>query len=162
MIIKKNIVLIAMLPALFIATTEATRLYKVIDQYGNVSYQSRPAPLDPGVISEEKNFKVGKDESGTSLASIARKNPVVIYTAPNCTSCDNARNFLDTMKIPYTDKNAQASIQISNELKKVSGATTVPVIVIGKKVLTGYTKPWLESELGKVGYPIPKKQTLVQ
>lgn len=160
MIVKINIMLILMIPALFIATAEATRLFKVVDQYGNVSYQSRPAPLDPGVISEEKDFNIGKEKSDNSLASIARKNPVIIYSAPNCNSCNEARDFLDSLKIPYTDKNAQASIEVSNELKKVSGALTVPVITIGKKVLQGYTRPWLESELDKAGYPVPKKQAI--
>jgi glutaredoxin len=147
---------------LTLVPAHAARLFKVVDQDGNVSYQARPAPLDPGVISEEKDFNVGKGKAGGSMATIARKNPIVIYSAPNCGSCTNARKYLDGLKIPYTDKNAQGNQKVAEELRKVSGALTVPVITIGKKVLSGYTEPWLESELGKVGYPVPKKQTVSQ
>lgn len=159
---RKKIILMITIMGLYLPTAEATKMYKVVDQYGNVSYQSRPAPLDSGVISEEKDFAAGKGKPDSSMATIARKNPVVIYSAPNCGACANARKYLDGLKIPYTDKNAQADQKIADELKKVSGALTVPVITVGKKVLSGYTEPWLESELEKVGYPVQKKQTVAQ
>ena len=160
---KKNIFLAIAISTLFIAPIEAARLYKVVDEFGNVSYQARPAPLDPGVITEEKNFGDGGNKRpDNSLKQIARKNPVVLYTAPNCNSCDNARRYLDDLKIPYTDKNAQGNDEVSEELRRVSGALSVPVISVGKKVLTGFTKPWLESELKKAGYPVAGKKTAQQ
>ncbi len=159
---KKNIFLVIAISTLFIGPIEAARLYKVIDEFGNVSYQARPAPLDPGVITEEKNFGAGTKKSEPSMAQIARKNPVILYTAPNCNSCDVARRFLDDLKIPYADKNAQGSDEVSEELRRVSGGLTVPVITIGKKVLAGFTKPWLVSELEKAGYPVAGKKTAQQ
>lgn len=163
MIAKKDIFLAVVISILYIAPIEAARLYKVIDEFGNVSYQARPAPLDPGVITEEKNFGAGGPKSqNNSLAQIARKNPVVLYTAPNCNSCDVARRFLDDLQIPYTDKNAQGNDEVSEELRRVSGGLTVPVITVGKKVLAGFTKPWLVSELEKAGYPVPGKKTAQQ
>ena len=163
MIATKNIYLAIVISVVFIGPTEAARLYKVVDEFGNVSYQARPAPLDPGVITEEKNFDAGGQPSpNNSLAQIARKNPVIIYTAPNCNSCDNARRFLDDLNIPYTDKNAQGNDEVSEELRSVSGGLSVPVITVGKKVLTGFAKPWLESELEKAGYTVPRKKTVQQ
>jgi len=163
MIAKKDIFLVFVISILYVAPTGAARLYKVVDEFGNVSYQARPAPLDPGVITEEKNFGDGGQRTpNSSLAQIARKNPVVIYTAPNCNSCDNARKFLDNLNIPYTDKNAQGNDEVSEELRRVSGGLTVPVITIGKKALVGFTKPWLESELEKAGYPVPGEKTAQQ
>jgi len=160
MSLKKKVVMMVILPAVLYGTlVEAAKLYKVVDQYGNVSYQSRPAPLDPGVISEEKTFDTKEGKGGSSLSVIALRNPVVIYTAPNCNSCDQARELLNKLKIPYTDKNAQANTEVGKELKKVSGALTVPVITIGEKVIQGFARPWLESELLKAGYPVPKQQS---
>lgn len=72
---------------------------------------------------------------------------VQIYTTPTCPFCHQAKEYLDSKKIKYTNfdvsepKNAQAMID-------KSGQMGVPVIDIEGKIIVGFDKAAIDKELG--------------
>lgn len=140
----------------------AAKLYKWVDKRGNVSYQDSPPPPEFGGTVEERTVNEkgsGRGSDDPALAEAIAKNPVLLYTIPKCAVCDLARTYLNSRKIPYTEKNVSTDIPTQEELRKKSGSLSVPTIMIGPKIITEYSQAWIESELDQAGYPNPKKAT---
>ena len=140
---------------LLLPTAYGIKLYKWVDEDGNVTYHDRPPP-ETGYTFEHKDFKLGGQTAARADGAAGRaadENPVVLYTAPKCTACDMARAYLDKRKVPFTDKNVSGNAEAIKELQEKSGALTVPTIMVGSKVMKGYMESLLEGELDAAGYP---------
>ncbi len=150
-------VTLALLSAVLAApAVHAVKLYKWVDKDGNVSYYDRPPPSDAAISVERKDFKVrgGSAAPATDAGGdVAEKFPVVLYSAPNCSSCDLARAYLDKRQVPYTDKNVDGNFPLQAELREKTGTLTVPTIMVGDKVMKGYMQSLLAGELDVAGYP---------
>jgi glutaredoxin len=135
-------------------TAYAVKLYKWVDEDGNVTYHDRPPP-EAGYSVERKDFKLGGRTTifDGEAGKAADESPVVLYTAPKCTACDLARAYLDRRNVPFTDKNVSGDAEAIKELQEKSGALTVPTIMVGSKVMKGYMESLLEGELDAAGYP---------
>ena len=72
---------------------------------------------------------------------------VIIYTTPSCPFCHQAKDYLDSQKIEYTEldvtdqKNAQ-------EMIDKSGQMGVPVLDVEGKIIVGFDKAVIDKELG--------------
>jgi len=139
-------------------TAGAATLYKWIDKDGKVTYQDQPPPPGAGRVEEREIKDVGSDQSET-IAEIAKKHPVVIYTIPKCSSCDLVRDYLQKRLIPFTEKNvALGNLANQKEMQDKVGDVIVPTILVGAKVMKGgYIESLLEGELDAAGYPNPKR-----
>ena len=63
----------------------------------------------------------------------------VIYTKPGCPYCAAALDDLRARKIPFTQIDAQGDARARDEMRKLSGGLTVPVIVSPEgKVTVGF------------------------
>ncbi len=155
MLKRKLTFTIAMLcTVLLIPVAHGVKLYKWVDADGNVTYHDRPPPDEASYRVESKDFRVGGTSSAQSeLGSVLEEYPVVLYTTPQCTSCDMARAYLDKRKVPFTDKNVEGDQELLKELKEKTGALTVPTIMVGSKIMKGYLESLLEGELDAAGYP---------
>ncbi len=139
--------------ALCAPAAHATKLYKWVDQDGNISYHDRP-PNAPGYNVEEKNIRLGgRPVAGGAASEAAAKFPVVLYSAADCSSCDMARAYLQKRKVPFREKNVEGDRALQQELIKKTGAVSVPTILVGEKVMRGYLESLLEGELDAAGYP---------
>ena len=134
-----------------------TKLYKWVDKDGNVSYHDQP-PVDSGQYKvEEKNLRTGSATSGNpAMKEAAEKNPVVLYVAPKCVSCDAARSYLNNRKIPFKEVNVEGNRDVQQQLIAKSGGLAVPTIIVGEKVMRGYLESLVEGELNAAGYPKPE------
>lgn len=65
---------------------------------------------------------------------------VTIYSTPTCHFCDVAKKFFDTNKIKYVAHDVSNDGVKRQEMRDLSGAMTVPVIVIGKEVIVGFAE----------------------
>lgn len=141
--------------ALTVPTADAVRLYKWVDKDGNVSYHDRPPPSEEGYEVEARDFKVGSraPTEPSPAGNAAEKFPVVLYTAPQCTSCELARAYLNKRQVPFTDKNVTDDRKLQKELIDRSGSLTVPTIMVGEKIMKGYMESLLAGELDAAGYP---------
>lgn len=140
-----------------VTLVQARTLYKWVDEDGSVSYHDRPAPEGGGYRTETKRFKDSDGPVKEELRDIARRNPIVIYLTSTCQTCATAKDYLNKREFPFQEKNVEGNPDLIEELRRVSGGLTVPVITIGGKVIKGYAQGWLESELTQAGYPAPVK-----
>jgi glutaredoxin len=128
----------------------ADKLYKWVDKDGHVSYHDQP-PYEAGYRVEEKHLHgVGSDNDSEGAA---QKAPVVLYSAPKCSSCDAARAYLRGRGIPFTEKNVEGDRKLQDELIKQAGGLAVPTIMVGSKVMRGFLESLLDGELDQAGYP---------
>lgn len=148
--LRLKLVMLAVL--LYVPIAHATKLYKWVDKEGNVSYHDQP-PSTAGYRVEEKNIGVRPASTERVPADVIAKFPVVLYTAPKCSSCDSARAYLKSRGVPYSEKNVEGDRKLQDELIKQSGGLAVPTITVGSKVMKGYLESLLEGELDQAGYP---------
>lgn len=159
-------VLLLLLSALVVSAAHAQKMYKWVDKEGNVSYHDQPPPkeTESDYRVEEKRVRTGQKPGAD--ASAENKPPVLLYAAPNCTSCDLARHYLQKRGVPFTEKNVAGDRKLQDELIKETGGLSVPTIKVGKKVMQGYMESLLDGELNEAGYtkaesgaePPPKNQ----
>ena len=113
--------LIPVLLACLIATPVlAGKLYKWVDERGNISYQDRPPPEGRGQV-EEKIVRggVGSSSGNPAAAEAAAKAPVTLYMVPKCSPCDNARVYLKGRGVPFTEINvSEKNPQAQQEMVK--------------------------------------------
>jgi glutaredoxin len=130
----------------------ATKLYKWVDEYGNVTYKDTP-PADESIKYKEEDISGGNSSGGSAADEAAEKYPVVLYSTPSCSACNSARAYLQSRGIPFQDKNVEGDGKLQQELKQKAGEISVPTILIGSKVMRGYVQSLLEGELDAAGYP---------
>lgn len=130
----------------------ATKLYKWVDEYGNVTYKDTP-PADENIKYKEEDISGGTGSGGSVADEAAEKFPVVLYSTPSCSACNSARAYLQSRGIPFQDKDVEGNGELQQELKQKAGEISVPTILIGSKVMRGYVQSLLEGELDAAGYP---------
>lgn len=149
-----NLLLVTALMAIGIPAAQADTLYKWVDSQGRISYHDQPPPEGAGYRVEEKVLGTGnKHKEDDKLAKVAEKYPIILYSVPDCGSCDLARLYLEKRKVPFTEQNLNTNPELQQTLKKKIGSLSAPTIMIGEKVMKGYVESVLEGELDGVGYP---------
>ncbi len=151
---RSNAILIIVLAVASLSAVQAGTLYKWVDSQGRVSYHDQPPPEGSDYRVEEKNLGSGKKSVvDSTLEKIVEKYPVILYSVPECGSCDLARIYLQKRKVPFTEQNLENNGELQQTLKKKIGALSAPTIMIGEKVMKGYVESILEGELDTAGYP---------
>jgi len=140
--------------AVGIQPVNAAKLYKWVDEFGNVTYRDTP-PIEADGEVEEKIISGGRSVDGASEATDAavQRAPVVLYSTPSCSACESARAYMKSRGVPFQDKNVQDNGELQQELKAKAGEISVPTILVGEKVMRGYVQSLLEDELTTAGYP---------
>lgn len=128
------------------------KLYKWVDEDGNVTYQDRPPPGESGQV---QTFQQAAAPSGDPSGAGAAFPDVdlTLYSIKVCDTCDLVRKLLDERGLPYTEKDAERDVEVQTELKEVAGVLSVPVLVIGGEAFTGYNKDLILNELDEAGFP---------
>jgi glutaredoxin len=129
--------------------------YRWVDKDGKVHYtQEPPPPGSKGV--QKKTFRQGPVETSNLpyATQVAAKNsPVSLYTAPDCGElCDRARALLVKRTIPFREVSVLSQNEV-DELKKLSGKTDIPLLVVGAQVQAGFQEGVYNSLLDTAGYP---------
>jgi len=102
----------------------------------------------------EKHVRGLLGPRGPSIAAAAAANPIALYTVPDCDACDLARNALQTRNIPYAEIDVQDDSEKQEAMRAKTGNLTVPAILIGERVLSGYSRDAIDGALIEAGYPI--------
>ncbi len=154
----RNTLIAILATTLAIAPAHAVKLYKWVDERGNVSYQDRPPPEGIGKF-EEKTLREGRGavSGNPALAEAAARSPVTLYMVPECSPCDMARAYLKQRGVPFSEINvSHKNPQAQQEMVKKIGQLSVPTITVGSKVMQGYVESLLAGELDQAGYPKPE------
>lgn len=132
------------------------KLYKWVDEDGNVTYQDTPPPGSGGQV-ETIAAPAADEETAGSRAMPAVD--LTFYAIETCEACDLVRQLLRERGIPFEEKNAEGSKEVQDELREVAGALSVPVLQIGDQVLKGYNRALLLNELEEAGFPTTPART---
>lgn len=129
--------------------------YRWVDRNGKVHYTQDPPP--PGAKGvQRKSFRQGAvDPSSLPYATqVAAKNsPVALYTAPDCGEpCDRARALLVKRVVPFREVSVLSQNEV-DELKRISGKSDIPLLVVGAQAQSGYAEGAYHGLLDAAGYP---------
>ncbi len=140
------------------------RLYKWVDENGNISYQDSPPPKTAKVI----NSDVLKDQpKGDQPVKELRKanqpapvfdgdSPVMVYTADNCKPCQSVVLFLTQNQVPFIERDIRSDRRARDRLSKQSKQISVPSLFIGERIIQGHAKPMIRRALEEAGYLDPQ------
>ena len=118
------------------------------DEEGNQTFEKACSPGTS--LVGEKKISVGKNSSGT--VDLSKLN-VVLYTIPDCETCENVAIYLKSRDIPFSEKDVSKDPKIQQELTKLSGKLSVPVTVIREEVVSGYDREKIGNILDSIISP---------
>jgi glutaredoxin len=138
-------------------TAFAQQMYRWTDEKGRVHITDTPPPPSAKGVQRSKAGvsapAAGGEQTPYQLSLAMKEYPVSLYTSPMCKDpCQRAREHLNKRGVPF--KEVQVWDVVSNEeLKRVSGASQVPVLVVGASVHTGYGPEAFDELLDSARYP---------
>ena len=133
----------------------AQKLYKWVDEDGNVSYQDSPPP-DNAKLLKESELEKSQPAAGTPSNSA---QPVVVYTVENCDACEVLLLRLRQLEVPFTQQSL-LNKDIQAEILAVSDAITAPTLKIGSEFINDLGDSNLIQKLRQAGLnPVVESQT---
>lgn len=142
-----------LLPALFAAGGAQAQLYKSVGPDGKVTYSDTPPPVNQKLV-EKRDLNSAIDTSNLpyELAQAVAQSPVVIYTGASCAPCNDGKNMLRSAGVPFTEKTVKSNEDIE-KLKQAGGDTQLPLLLVGRQKLRGFSTEEWQSALTSAGYP---------
>lgn len=145
----KYLGVLLLLPAL-----SQAQMYRWVDDNGKVHYSDQ-APATNAKSVQKQAAASGQSASPQlpyALQMAVKNFPVTLYTADGCKACGPARELLNKRGIPYKDV-AVVTQQDVAKLKSVAGVEEVPVMTVGREVLTSFDSSAYQISLDAAGYP---------
>lgn len=146
----RHLVLLAIAMA---SLTAWAQTYRWVDPAtGKTVISDSPPPATAkSVVRKEAELAVGSQSYAVRRA--AENFPVTLYTAANCTdACKLARELLNSRGVPFEEKMVQKREDVE-ELKKLAGENTTPVLTVGKQLVRGFQVDAYNNLLDLAGYP---------
>lgn len=140
--------------AMAAAAASAQQLYRWTDAQGRVHITDTPPPASARSVEKKAGSVAGVGtQTPYALSQAMRDFPVTLYTSPNCQEpCAAARAALNKRGVPF--KEVQVWEEDTNaELKRLSGATEVPTLVVGRSVHRGFEPSAYGALLDSARYP---------
>ncbi|MFV1997216.1 MAG: glutaredoxin family protein [Acidiferrobacterales bacterium] len=155
---KEFLFFVLVLSVFVVMPTRAERLFKIVDEQGNVTYQTAPPTGDDSV--EQRDIYGGE---GPAEEEIARERatfdyPVTLYAIKKCKPCDQAREQLQKRKVPFDEKDPTSDAKLYQKYTKMVDGTNVPGLSIGENIVADYTEEALGKALDAAGYPPLEKK----
>jgi len=128
--------------------------YRWVDDSGKAQFGDAPPPGAKQVSRiAAATAKPAAPEVPFEIADRQKNFPVTLYTSPICKGpCELARALLNKRGIPFGEAQVW-NPETLEQLKKVSGADTVPVLVVGRSAQNGFDQNRYDSLLDSAGYP---------
>jgi glutaredoxin len=145
--------------ALALSTSFAAHaLYKVVGPDGRVTYTDRPPPASQGRVTGLTSSGAPAPDTilPADLRQIASRWPVTLYTAPDCSPCDEARRLLRQRGVPHTEKTVMGN-EDREAWQRVVGGPEAPGLTIGAQALRGLQAARWHEYLDAAGYPRSSK-----
>ena len=143
------------LPTLMLAAAPAAAQYKWIAPGGAVTYSDQPPP--PGIDGQAMNTRAAarSDAGGVpaGLRDATSKYPVVLYTTPDCTPCQQARAHLAKRGVPFLERTVSSSADSDSFRKAGFTENTFPAMSVGRERSVGFEAGGWNQLLDVAGYP---------
>jgi hypothetical protein len=138
----------------------AQGVYRVVGPDGKVTYSDQPPPANANArpVGGTSSPAASSAALPTELRQAATRYPVTLYAAKSdCAPCDSGRSFLSSRGIPFSEKTVSSQDDIA-AFKRLTSASSLPVLSIGAQQLKGYSESEWTQYLDAAGYP--KKSVL--
>jgi glutaredoxin len=157
---KKTHSLHSLLSLLFLlgAASAHAQLYKWVGPDGKVTYSDTLPPASARQV-ETKPVNAGGGNTTDlpyELSEAVKNNPVTLYTTAKCGACDEGRQLLAARGIPFSEKTVNTDEDVS-KLRQVSGATQLPVLIVGRNKQNRFEANAWGGALTAAGYPETSK-----
>lgn len=78
----------------------------------------------------------------------------LVYALSTCPYCRRTRRLLDELAIPYDVievdlLDEERRERVIDEVRKISGGASFPVVVIGERIIIGHNEEQLRAALGR-------------
>lgn len=128
--------LIIILGLFIVATSTHGEIYKWIDAHGKLHFgDKKPQKTSAEKVKLETNTYTSAPYDEVSFDSRER---VVIYTTPRCTYCKKAKQYFSSHNISYTEYDITTDVNANKRFREMGGRG-VPVILVGKKRMNGFS-----------------------
>ena len=161
---------IAALSLGLLAAGAPAEMYKWTDKSGNLHITDYPPPGGGGKPMNLESIRINRVGSGAagrpaqgapqsgqgshpqSAAAPApreRELPrVEVYGTSWCPACRQARAYFQSAGIPFDDYDVETDKDARARMDRLGGGSGVPAIVIGGRVIRGFSQEWCEAALG--------------
>ncbi|MGV8892695.1 MAG: DUF4124 domain-containing protein [Burkholderiaceae bacterium] len=151
---KRSGLILAGLLALSVMGNAQAQLYKWVGPDGKITYSDLPPPNSAKQL-EKKTLNPSESASVAlpyALADASKKHPVTLFTGAQCAPCAEARDFLKNRGVPFAEKSVSSNEDI-DKLRQISGATQLPVLLIGRNQQLGFELGAWNLALTAASYP---------
>ena len=144
------------LATLLVVALPASAQYRWTGPDGRVNYGDAP-PAEAKNLSRidgRARSEPGDPTAGLpfELRKAMTSLPITLYTAPDCGPCELARAWLRRRGAPYQEIVIDTGADVE-ELKRRLGATSVPVMTLGRAPHVGFNEGAWSAALSAAGYP---------
>ncbi len=137
-----------LLVLLFACSPLFADVYKWTDEQGRVHYGDKPIA---GAKQEKVDITINSYESVTiksfSSSAAQKTEKVIMYSTAWCGYCKKARRYFESNNIPYVEYDIEKNKRAKYEYDKLGGKG-VPVILLGKKRMNGFSQSSFERMYG--------------
>ena len=122
--------------ALLVSMAAQAEIYKWIDENGKVQFSDeKPDHMQV----EEVRLEINTFTNVTyDLSVFDTGGKVVMYATDWCGYCKKARRYFKKNNIPFTEYDIEKDSRAYRRYKRM-GATGIPVILVGKKRMNGFS-----------------------
>ena len=134
--LTSSLQMFAVLAGLVSSASALSEIYRWVDEQGKVHFSDKPSVTQP---SESVKLRINTYESVTYATSdIDTGKKVVMYSTSWCGFCKKARKYFKENGIKFTEYDIEKSAKGRQEYHRL-GATGVPVILVGKRRMNGFS-----------------------
>jgi len=138
--------------------TGAQQMYRWVDKDGKVHYTQNPPPRDAAKSVQQRRLNPGGPAEGAEQMPFAVRQavtnfPVTLFTSTDCPrGCTEARELLNKRGVPFREMSVSDEASFDT-LKKMTGDTKVPTLLVGQSATKGFEEGAFNSALDSAGYP---------
>ncbi len=126
------------------------QIYKWVDESGAVHYSSRPVEGQHTEDVTQRVRSTGNFVELESVESAATGNTITMLTTTWCGVCKKAKAYLNSKGVPFTELDVEKDDEGKRRYRELNGKG-VPITLIGKQRLNGFTEAVMEKVLKKAG-----------
>lgn len=141
----KKYSLFLILSLFLLYSTAYADFYTWEDENGATQITDYPPPVEKSVKGMQIHKSGTEDLQGEAMSKEGKtktgeKNDVVLYTKNNCKDCDNARAYLTSKNISFTEYNMDTDKDSAVKRKAIDNSEDVPFAIINKNQIYGFSE----------------------
>jgi len=119
------------------AVLASAEVFKWVDENGKVHYSDKkPEKAEAETVELKVNTYTNVSDPATA---VGRGEKVIMYSTSWCGYCKKARAYFKSHDIAFLEYDIEKNTQAKRDYKKLGGSG-VPVILLGKKRMNGFSE----------------------